>query len=490
MATYEKHDEIIPAEEFLDALAGNYEKLGLTEDFEEVRLTECVIEGRVDISEAGIEPDKNQKYPINKIVRCWGCTFKDKVDFGDTTFSRAYFSNATFSGEASFRDATFSESAYFSSATFSGETYFRDATFSGEASFRDATFSRASFSSANFSGEASFSSATFSRASFSSATFSGEASFSSATFSESASFSSATFSGETYFISATFSRADFISATFSRASFSSATFSGEAYFNFATFSRADFNFATFSGDAHFSGTEFNIPANFIVVRYKPNKFFQFQRQKPTQFYLDSQHIDEVSNPSFKRYVADQQFIRDFRRNHRFWAFIWRWSSDYGRSLGLWAFWSVLFSLFFACIYANDFFPMLLSFGGLYTAVIIGIVLNESSLRVRLVFTALLIVVIVFFAFKYTPEFRVSGTEETSNLFVRLLGLDNENHFRDAPEFITFLYFSVVTFTTLGFGDITPFNHAAEVWVMAEVILGYVMLGGLISIFANKLARRS
>jgi hypothetical protein len=28
------------------------------------------------------------------------------------------------------------------------------------------------------------------------------------------------------------------------------------------------------------------------------------------------------------------------------------------------------------------------------------------------------------------------------------------------------------------------------WVMAEVIIGYVMLGGLISIFANKLARRS
>jgi hypothetical protein len=28
------------------------------------------------------------------------------------------------------------------------------------------------------------------------------------------------------------------------------------------------------------------------------------------------------------------------------------------------------------------------------------------------------------------------------------------------------------------------------WVMLEVILGYIMLGGLISIFANKLARRS
>ena len=33
------------------------------------------------------------------------------------------------------------------------------------------------------------------------------------------------------------------------------------------------------------------------------------------------------------------------------------------------------------------------------------------------------------------------------------------------------------------------THQAARWVMAEVILGYIMLGGLISIFANKLARR-
>lgn len=55
---------------------------------------------------------------------------------------------------------------------------------------------------------------------------------------------------------------------------------------------------------------------------------------------------------------------------------------------------------------------------------------------------------------------------------------------------TMLYYSVVTFTTLGFGDIKPMTNEAAWWVMAEVIVGYVMLGGLISILANKLARRS
>ena len=55
---------------------------------------------------------------------------------------------------------------------------------------------------------------------------------------------------------------------------------------------------------------------------------------------------------------------------------------------------------------------------------------------------------------------------------------------------TTVYYSVVTFTTLGFGDVVPKTNEAAWWVMAEVIVGYIMLGGLISIFATKIARRS
>ena len=55
--------------------------------------------------------------------------------------------------------------------------------------------------------------------------------------------------------------------------------------------------------------------------------------------------------------------------------------------------------------------------------------------------------------------------------------------------ITLFYYSVVTFTTLGFGDIIPRTTTAAMCVTIEVILGYVMLGGLITIFASKLSRR-
>ena len=55
--------------------------------------------------------------------------------------------------------------------------------------------------------------------------------------------------------------------------------------------------------------------------------------------------------------------------------------------------------------------------------------------------------------------------------------------------VTYFYYSVVTLTTLGYGDIVPDTSMGQILVILEVCFGYLMLGGLISIFANKLARR-
>lgn len=53
-----------------------------------------------------------------------------------------------------------------------------------------------------------------------------------------------------------------------------------------------------------------------------------------------------------------------------------------------------------------------------------------------------------------------------------------------------LYYSVVTLTTLGYGDVLPASKAAQILAMCQVVVGYVLLGGLLSIFANKMARRA
>jgi hypothetical protein len=143
-----------------------------------------------------------------------GTVFASIAWFDGATFSEmASFAGATFSGMASFDGATFSGTAWFIGATFSGVVLFEGATFSGKASFENATFSRvASFNSAMFSGSASFLGATFSDLAL----------FGDATFSRTALFDGARFSGTAAFNGATFSR---------RASFDGTTFSEQASFD-------------------------------------------------------------------------------------------------------------------------------------------------------------------------------------------------------------------------------------------------------------------
>ncbi len=53
-----------------------------------------------------------------------------------------------------------------------------------------------------------------------------------------------------------------------------------------------------------------------------------------------------------------------------------------------------------------------------------------------------------------------------------------------------LYFSVVTLTTLGYGDVVPVSAAAQSLTMIQVVCGYFMLGGLLCILSNKMGRRA
>ncbi len=59
---------------------------------------------------------------------------------------------------------------------------------------------------------------------------------------------------------------------------------------------------------------------------------------------------------------------------------------------------------------------------------------------------------------------------------------------DSP--LTPYYYSIVTFTRLGSGGIAPTHWVGEIVLICERILGYVALGLLLSILANRVARRS
>ncbi len=58
------------------------------------------------------------------------------------------------------------------------------------------------------------------------------------------------------------------------------------------------------------------------------------------------------------------------------------------------------------------------------------------------------------------------------------------------SWMTPIYYSVVTLTSLGYGDVIPLSATAQLIAMMEVITGYIMLGGLLSILSNKFARRA
>jgi hypothetical protein len=93
--------------------------------------------------------------------------------------------------------------------------------------------------------------------------------------------------------------------------------------------------------------------------------------------------------------------------------------------------------------------------------------------------ALVVFLVFFFAFAYTC-IGVDGFIINEKL----------NEFKGSVigTFGMFTYYSVVTLTTLGFGDITPKDSLAMIFVVLEVFVGYLALGALITLFANKLGR--
>lgn len=52
----------------------------------------------------------------------------------------------------------------------------------------------------------------------------------------------------------------------------------------------------------------------------------------------------------------------------------------------------------------------------------------------------------------------------------------------------YFYFSVVTFTTLGYGDVLPVGSFGKVLACLEVVSGFVMFGILLSFLINRFER--
>lgn len=70
------------------------------------------------------------------------------------------------------------------------------------------------------------------------------------------------------------------------------------------------------------------------------------------------------------------------------------------------------------------------------------------------------------------------------------GLANSGNPQPVGNAWSCVYFSVVTWTTLGYGDIVPFGPASRAFAAAEALLGYVVMGLMIAALVNILRPRS
>ena len=140
---------------------------------------------------------------------------------------------------------------------------------------------------------------------------------------------------------------------------------------------------------------------------------------------DVRDIDFTGAYLLRRHIIDENYLFEFRHQSkitRLVYFVWKWTSDCGRSMVRWGGFLALNVWVFAIIYW---------------------LMGDTHLK----------------------------------------GIDA------ADGFIDYLYFSVVTFTTLGYGDIAPVTAVGRGVLIVHIAIGYLGLGALLSILATKFASR-
>ena len=166
-------------------------------------------------------------------------------------------------------------------------------------------------------------------------------------------------------------------------------------------------------------------------------------------------------PVLRREIADAQYLVDLRDRcsqkalSRFMFSLWGATCDFGQSVMKWAVVSSALAVLFALLFCTQ------EFNNSAERVVVSSAQNGDGATQK---TA--------GAKASAPTARTVAGEVTK------------------PRFSVALYLSIVTFTTLGFGDVTPVGDLGRFLVALEVIIGYLMLGGLVSIVANRLARLS
>ena len=405
------------------------------------------------------EGDKD--YNFKEFIFVGSANFKK--DLNITVFKNARFDKTTFERYANFRETTFKGDAVFKKATFKGVTLFNKITFEGCISFREATFEEdAVFKKITFQGHAVFREAIFKGVAF----------FQKTTFEGYANFRESTFKGD--------------------AVFRQAIFKGDANFKLKYLVKI----INFSRINVFSGKRL-----FIKLNNEGGKIY-FVRAQLENTYLDIEIVEGISIDFNGAILKDTKIKKDQIKNHilqekkkeyykaqeiflllknnfhsigqyedESWAFtkekdMERKSYCHFKTLHRW-----LWSCFLNAIYGYGERPW-------NVAITAG-------------------VVILFFALFFSiigignPEIiEIKGTaiQQTSGNIVDLAfkGSIKNNVIRN---FLDSLYFSTITFTTLGYGDFRPLEGLGRILAGSEAFIGAFMMALFVYTFARRTGGR-
>ena len=385
------------------------------------------------------------------------------------------FKGFVFIGIINFREdlsITIFKNANFGRATFKGSVNFGKITFKGHANFREATFKRyADFGKATFKEHANFKEAIFEgSAGFEEATFEVYADFRKATFERYADFRKATFKGHTEFMGANFKgKADFVKATFEgSANFGKATFEDDADFRLKYFARV----TNFSRIKVFSGKKL-----FIRVNNKGGKI-SFERAYLENVYLNVELNEGVvidftdtllRNTYIQREQIENHILQEKKEEYLNANKIFLLLKNNFHSIGKykdesWAFKKE------KDMERKDNCHFKSLHKWLWSCVLNGI-FGYGEQPVKVIISAMLII------FIFTFLFMSSGI---SNVDIDRITTKN---------FFDCIYFSTVTFTTLGYGDFRPLEGSGRILAGTEAFIGAFMMALFVYTFARRTGGR-
>lgn len=374
----------------------------------------------------------------------------DSLFFKDAIFKkRVSFESAVFEGKFFFTDAKFENESIFTNAAFKGESYFKRTIFTGMSEFGQTKFSKtAKFGDALFEGKSYFKDAVFEdTANFVSATFLDESYFKCAVFKDESHFWDVIFEDLSEFMDSKFEdMSEFVDTKFlEKANFTGATFVEKARFKTVFEGAASFTEVDFEGPVDFEGTSFEDELSFRntyfergIVLEEDKEYYgtgQAWKEASRVLKLDYEDMGEKEKAD-RMFVQERRAIREQKAEDG--TISGKLSATADKIIADWT-----------CEYGTNW-KRLLGVSG-----------------ILLIFFSL-----VYFVFGQVDGFGYIAGGSGSWL------VDLGNCF----------YYSVMTFTSLGYGDMAPVGFWMKLLSTLESLIGMAIMVLIVVVFAREWLR--